>query len=78
MDFEQLAAAGSTAEDKMQIARLFRVLDGLGVDLRIAWVLRYLQRETTQSVAEQCGWSLSTTKRRIQSAHKKVLQEIGQ
>jgi RNA polymerase sigma-70 factor (ECF subfamily) len=76
-DFEQIAAPGSSAEEKIQITRLFRVLEGLGVDLRLAWVLRYLQSETAESVAEQCGWSLSTTKRRIRAAHDKVLKGMG-
>jgi RNA polymerase sigma-70 factor (ECF subfamily) len=76
-DFEQIAAPGSSAEDKIQIARLFRVLEGLGVDLRLAWILRYLQSETAEGVAEQCGWSLSTTKRRIRAAHDKVLKGMG-
>ncbi len=57
--------------------RLFRVLEGLGVDLRLAWILRYLQSETAEVVAEQCGWSLSTTKRRIRAAHDKVLKGMG-
>jgi RNA polymerase sigma-70 factor (ECF subfamily) len=76
-DFEQIAAPGSTTEDKIQITRLFRVLEGLGVDLRLAWILRYLQSETAEAVAEQCGWSLSTTKRRIRAAHEKVLKGMG-
>jgi RNA polymerase sigma-70 factor (ECF subfamily) len=76
-DFEQIAAPGSSAEEKIQITRLFGVLEGLGIDLRLAWVLRYLQSETAEAIAEQCGWSLSTTKRRIRAAHEKVLKGMG-
>ena len=76
-DFEQLAAPGSTAEEKVQIARLFGVLEGMNVDLRIAWVLHYLQSETCESVAEHCAWSVTTAKRRIREAHQQVVKGMG-
>jgi len=76
-DFEQLAAPGSTAEEKIQIARLFGVLEGMNVDLRIAWVLHYLQSETCEAVAEHCAWSVTTAKRRIRAAHQEVLKGMG-
>jgi RNA polymerase sigma-70 factor (ECF subfamily) len=76
-DFEQIAAPGSSTEDKIQIARLFRVLEHLSVDLRLAWVLRFLQSETAESIAEHCGWSLTTTKRRIRAARDKVMKGMG-
>ena len=77
VDFEALADPGASQEIKLQIGNLFRVLDRLPPDLRVAWVLRYLESETTESVAAECGWSLSTTKRRIAQAHERVLKGMG-
>jgi DNA-directed RNA polymerase specialized sigma24 family protein len=35
-------------------------------------VLRNVQQETVPTIAELCGWSLSTTKRRLQTAEERV------
>ena len=76
-DFEQLAAKTASPEVKLQVGRLFRGLDALSPELRIAWVLRYLESETTESIAEQCGWSLSTTKRRLAAAQQSLSKRMG-
>ncbi len=77
LDFEALAAPEASQEVKLEVGRLFRLLERLTPELRTAWVLRYLEGETTEAVALQCGWSLSTTKRRIASAHQKVLKAMS-
>ncbi len=74
MDFDAIAGRNCSPEDRLQLARLFEVLESLSADQRVAWVLRYFQRETTQRVADQCGWSLRTTKRRLKKAHERVQQ----
>ncbi len=48
-----------------------RILDALPVEERLALVLRCAERMTVAEVAEACGTSLSTTKRRIARAEKK-------
>lgn len=75
--FEQLAAPEASPEVKLQIARVFRVLDGLQPELRIAWALRHLEVEPLEEIAAQCGWSLSTTKRRIAVAQAKMKEGLG-
>jgi RNA polymerase sigma-70 factor, ECF subfamily len=69
---DRAAAPGSLPEHRDLVQHLYRILDLIPVELRIAWVLRYVQEETVQSVADLCGWSLSTAKRRIQSADSRV------
>jgi DNA-directed RNA polymerase specialized sigma24 family protein len=39
-------------------------------------VLHYLQAESAESVAELCGCSRSTAKRRISAAQEQVLQQM--
>jgi len=75
-DFEQFAAANALPEHRDTLKRLYGILDLLPVELRIAWVLRHVQEETVQSVAELCGWSLSTTKRRLQVADARVTARL--
>jgi RNA polymerase sigma-70 factor, ECF subfamily len=74
---ERVAAPGSLPEHRDLVQHLYRVLDQLPVELRIAWVLRYVQEETVQSVADLCGWSLSTAKRRIQAADSRVTARLN-
>ncbi len=71
-EFDQIASAVVLPEDRDMVKRLYAVLEKLPVDLRMAWVLRHIQEETVQSVADLCGWSLSTAKRRLQAAEARV------
>jgi len=76
-DFEQVASAVVLPEHRDMIRQLYGVLEGLPVDLRIAWVVRHIQEETVQSVADLCGWSLSTAKRRLQIAEARVAAKLN-
>jgi RNA polymerase sigma-70 factor (ECF subfamily) len=76
-ELEQVAVTGVLPEHRELVTRLYKTLDKMPVELRIAWVLRFIQGETVPSVAEFCGWSLSTAKRRIQAAHDRVTQRLG-
>jgi RNA polymerase sigma-70 factor (ECF subfamily) len=71
-EFDQIASAVVLPEHRDMVKRLYTVLEKLPVDLRMAWVLRHIQEETVQSVADLCGWSLSTAKRRLQAAEARV------
>jgi len=66
---------GATAEEHAIISRLYEVLEGLPVDQRIAWSLRYLEGEPLDAIAVACGCSLSTAKRRVGAA-KEVIDEV--
>jgi RNA polymerase sigma-70 factor (ECF subfamily) len=75
-DFDEVASPGVLPEHRELVKRLYAILDKMPVELRIAFVLRYVQSETVQSVAELCGWSLSTAKRRISAAHERVTGKL--
>lgn len=74
---EDVPALGSLPEDRELVMRLYQILDRLSIELRIAWVLRHVQEETVQGVAELCGWSLSTAKRRIKAAEARVAARLA-
>lgn len=65
-DYEHVASESATPEQRALVARVYRLLDGLPVNERLAWSLHTVEGETLVSVARLCGCSLATTKRRIQ------------
>jgi RNA polymerase sigma-70 factor (ECF subfamily) len=69
---ETLAAPGATSEDLATLARVYELLDTLPVDERLAWSLRHIHGDGLESVADACGCSLATVKRRIQAAQSAI------
>lgn len=69
----------ASADDRATLIQLYAVLDMLPPDHRIAWTLRYLHGAELCEVAEACGCSLATAKRRIRAAHDAIKGgELGQ
>ena len=52
-------------------------MDKLSVDLRIAWSLRHLHKESLEDVAQLAGCSLATAKRRIAAAEQRIRAELS-
>jgi RNA polymerase sigma-70 factor (ECF subfamily) len=71
-DYQGVAARGASAEDRVLLAEVYRALDRLPVEMRVAWSLRYLENEPLEKVAEQLGCSLATAKRRIAAAQERL------
>lgn len=76
-DYEGVASSDASPECRIELQRLYKALDGLGVDERLAWTLRHIERENLDSVAERCHISLATAKRRIARAHHFLSAELG-
>lgn len=76
-EYEALVDPGASPEDRHTIQELYRTLDQLPARQRVAWVLRHVEGERLEEVAELCGCSLATAKRRIAAAQEKVLRRIG-
>jgi RNA polymerase sigma-70 factor (ECF subfamily) len=70
------AAPGASPEQGAIFARFLVAIDRLPVRERVAWCLRYLQGEDLARVAELCGCSLATAKRRIAAAHETLRREL--
>lgn len=66
--YETVADPGASPEQRALLARVYRLLDDLPADQRIAWTLRYVEGERLEQVAVLCGCSLATAKRRIAAA----------
>ncbi|MBN2344519.1 MAG: RNA polymerase sigma factor [Deltaproteobacteria bacterium] len=54
--------------------RTASVLSTMHPDERIAFVLRFVVEEEIAPIAEMCGWSISTTKRRINKARDNFIK----
>jgi RNA polymerase sigma-70 factor, ECF subfamily len=55
-------------EPRRAVERLYQLLDGLDEPMRTTFVLRYVEQVPLGDIAELLGWSLATTKRRLERA----------
>jgi RNA polymerase sigma-70 factor, ECF subfamily len=67
---------GLSPEKRALLARVYEILDGMPVDQRLAWTLRYVEGEKLEQVAERCSCSLATAKRRIAAAQAHLQAEM--
>ena len=65
------AGVSASAEVLLALRTLYRVLDKLPADERIAFALRHLDQMELTEVADSCDVSLATIKRRLQSAERR-------
>jgi RNA polymerase sigma-70 factor (ECF subfamily) len=64
-EYEALPDLGASPYDRLLLAAIYRALDELAPDDRIAFVLHHIEGETLASVAKLAGCSITTAKRRI-------------
>lgn len=72
-DSVEVPAPGATAEEYALLQRMYRVLDTIPSEDRLAWLLRHVEQERLHDVALACGCSLATAKRRIAAAQQALL-----
>jgi RNA polymerase sigma-70 factor (ECF subfamily) len=77
VSYEDVAGADASPSERALLAEVYRVLDRLPVNDRIAWTLRHVQGESLAEVAELCGCSLATAKRRIAAAHEAITEALS-
>jgi RNA polymerase sigma-70 factor, ECF subfamily len=70
-----LPTAASSPQDAALLRQVYAVLEDVPAAGRVAWSLRYLEGERLEAVAQLCGCSLSTAKRRIQAVQQ-VMEEV--
>lgn len=77
VDYARLADPAASPHERALVAEVYRVLDELPAEQRSAWVLRYVEGEKVERVAELCGCSLATIKRRIAAAQATLYGELS-
>ena len=73
-DYATLTCRDASPEQRVVLAAVFRTLDTLPADVRIAWHLHCVERETLPRVAELCGCSRATAHRRIAVAQAHIAE----
>src|SRR5258706_1063765 len=76
-DAAQVADAAASPVDKLLLVEVYRVLEGLPVDDRVAFTLHHIEGETLDEVARLADCSRATTKRRIARAQAAIEAELG-
>lgn len=68
--------ANASAEQRAEVAKLYRALDRLPADERVAWLLRFVEGESLEDMVTLCGCSKSTVQRRLRSAQAQLAREV--
>jgi RNA polymerase sigma-70 factor (ECF subfamily) len=69
-------SAGTTPEQRVLVIQLYRRLDRLPADERVAWLLRHVEGESLDDMVELCSCSKSTVQRRLRSAEARLAREV--
>jgi RNA polymerase sigma-70 factor (ECF subfamily) len=69
-------AATAGPEERAEVLRLYRALERLPVEERVAWVLRHVEGESLDDMVLLCDCSKSTVQRRLRSAETRLLQGV--
>jgi RNA polymerase sigma-70 factor (ECF subfamily) len=75
-DYSTVADEAASPEQRALLARIFEALDALPPADRVAFTLRQIEGETMERIAQLCGCSLSTAKRRVANAER-ALDKLG-
>ena len=73
----RLVDEAATPEEKALIASTYQMVERLPVRQRVVWVLKHIQGETLDAIAELCGISKKTVQRRLRTAEE-ALEESRQ
>ncbi len=73
---EQLCERAGEGDDRELATALYRALDELSPENRTPWVLHHVLQHTLPEVAEICGVSLATVKRRIARAQQRLRRRL--
>jgi RNA polymerase sigma-70 factor (ECF subfamily) len=75
-DYESVAASSASPTQRILTAEIYAMLDRVPVNARLAWALRYVEGLTLPEVAQHCGCSLATVKRRVAGVHAMILEGL--
>jgi RNA polymerase sigma-70 factor (ECF subfamily) len=63
--------------DRVLLRAVYRVLEEMAVQDRIAFTLHVIEGETLEAVAKLCGCGLATAKRRVARAQRLITQRLS-
>ena len=66
----RLVDDGATPEDIAEVASTYRMVERIPVRQRVVWVLKHVEGETLDAIAEICACSKATVQRRLRAAER--------
>lgn len=63
--------------DRLLLRSVYRVLDDMPTEDRLAFCLHAIEGETVEAVAEHCGCSYATAKRRVSRAQRRIEERLS-
>ena len=75
-NYAGVASPGASPAERALAMEIYRILDSVAVSARVAWTLRYVEGLTLPEIAQHCGCSLATVKRRVAEVHRIVLEAL--
>jgi RNA polymerase sigma-70 factor (ECF subfamily) len=76
-DFAAIVNSSATPDERAQVVLAYRCLERLPLAERAVWVLRHVEGESLDDIAEICACSKSTVQRRLRSAQKTLEQRMS-
>lgn len=73
----EVSARVSDPQARRAVDELYDALDGIAPDLRVPWVLQRIELLSLPEVARACSVSLSTAKRRIAEADRRLERRLA-
>ena len=73
----ELVDPAASPVDRLLLRAVYRVLDDMPVENRLAFSLHYIEGERMQAVASLCGCSLATAKRRVARAQRVIEERLS-
>lgn len=64
--------ASATPDERAEVQKLYRWLDGLPAEERVAWLMRHVEGESLDAMVALCGCSKSTVQRRLLRAEARL------
>jgi len=69
--------SAASPTDRLLLRAVYRVLDNMPTEDRLAFGLHIIEGETVESVAKLCGCSFATAKRRVSRAQRRIEEELS-
>jgi RNA polymerase sigma-70 factor (ECF subfamily) len=70
-------SVSDSSEARAALQAVHAALQGVSVNARIAWILRYLEQERIEDVARLCGCSKTTAKRWVAAAQRAIKETLA-
>jgi RNA polymerase sigma-70 factor, ECF subfamily len=76
-EYAEIADVSATPDERAQVALAYRSLERLPAAERVVWVLRHVEGESLDDIAEMCACSKSTVQRRLRLAQRTLEQRTS-